>query len=1056
MKNRLQSILALMLTVALLFSGLCLPQTAWAADDKTPEELEITWRIKANADHAWSSESARENGKVYARYNLNDSFMLDLAGTTVLSRTGISWGGNPYFQPITENEYSRSCAGGGTYTTWYLSELQRWTEKGSEKKDFESTTVENWQYRWPGKEHEGADDNPIPWLEIIPPESDNEPIRYRICLEPFFFIDYDTADEYFETTGTIHSNWTDWEGSHSETGELGNHAGGITPSLANQAWYDRVETNLDGSCAKGELTYSGGKYRGQGTVQHTFYDEDGKSSIEITYEINRKPSAKAIQPIQVLGRYEYNNDNDYVPATDFVAGKDTVIQVILPDDIKAEDQSNARVEIYHEGNKIATLSKFKKDKENNSLIFIPSSRSSCGNWKAGRYKFVATIGESEELTLDDVLFQEQRKLKVLAVPVKANYAGTIETADSQWKNGGAFMRRVYPIAYNNITYKQGSLFDASDASYDITTDAGRLKLWQALNELQKNGGPYDLIVGFIEKGILLSNGSILQGYTYGEPSNIVVNSDQDMQATVAHEIAHIYKVGDEYQGESYNLGINSPPLGYQGSDWHDPNKTVTASDPKVQPFPGAEGALISKKLHPYDTGGRGLLEDSICFMGSGASQSKNWITPSVWKHLFKALAAPTTAASDSSIRVLQSTEGETRVIEASGWVSRSGVVELSQPWHSYYTTQPLVNQTGTYTIQAVDTQGTVLASNGFTPSFFVRSNPPRQLERAPFAQVLVPFPAGTDKFVVLDQDNTLLAELPVTANKPTVAITAPAAGQNLTGTSTITWTAEDDDKDNLSYEVEYSPDGSNWELLAYDIRDTQWVQDFSQLPGGNQAQIRVTAHDGINSTAAVSGIFSVALKAPEVFIEAPVSEASYSTAEGGVVLQGSAYDPQEGQIYDDNRLVWTSDQAGELGRGPSVFTNLLSEGKHLITLTATNIAGLSSQVSISLNITSSAVVNPGTYTELIEKTFTDASQRKVLFNKPVNAATLQNNIRIMDSANNMVPIRIEAGDDGVSALIYPSTGAFSPGNYTIYIEQGIMSADGQPLNAGYKMNFKMK
>ena len=220
MKNRLQSILALMLTVALLFSGLCLPQTAWAADDKTPEELEITWRIKANADHAWSSESARENGKVYARYNLNDSFMLDLAGTTVLSRTGISWGGNPYFQPITENEYSRSCAGGGTYTTWYLSELQRWTEKGSEKKDFESTTVENWQYRWPGKEHEGADDNPIPWLEIIPPESDNEPIRYRICLEPFFFIDYDTADEYFETTGTIHSNWTDWEEAIPNPGNL--------------------------------------------------------------------------------------------------------------------------------------------------------------------------------------------------------------------------------------------------------------------------------------------------------------------------------------------------------------------------------------------------------------------------------------------------------------------------------------------------------------------------------------------------------------------------------------------------------------------------------------------------------------------------------------------------------------------------------------------------------------------------------------------------------------------------------------------------------------------
>jgi len=1055
MKKRLQFTLTLMLTLAVLFTWMCFPQTAWAANVETPEELEITWQIKANADRAWSSQSAREDDKVYARYDVNDSFTLNLSGTTVLTRTGKSWSGHPYFESITDNEYSRSCSGGGTSTTWHLNELGKWTEKGYVKKDFESTTVDKWSYHWPGQEHEYAEDTPISRLEIIPPESKDDQTRYRICFDPFFFIDYDTADEYFETTGTYSISWSDWEGSHTESGELGNHAGHNAPSLANQAWHDRLDKSPDGSCAEGDLSYSSGEYRGKGTVQHSFYDEDGQSSIEITYEINRKPSAKSIQPIQVLGRYEYNSDDDYVPATDFVAGKDTVIQVILPDDVKAAEQTEAQVKIYREGIQIATLSKFKKDLQNNALIFIPASRSSCGNWQAGTYKFVAKLGDSEELTMDNVKFQEQRKLKILAVPLKANYAGSVETAGNQWKNGGTFIRQVYPVSYDDFTYKLGSLFNASDASYDITTDAGQLKLWQALNKLQNNGDPYDQIIGFIEKGILLSNGNILQGYTYGEPSNIVVNSDQDMKTTIAHEVAHSYAIGDEYQGGSYNLRVNSPPLGYQGTDWDDPKKTVTAGDPKVKPFPGAEGALISKKLFPYDTSGRGLLEDSICFMGSGAAQSKNWISPSVWEKLFSSLAAPTAAALLSTNHAQQSATGQTRVVEACGWVTRGGVVELSQPWHSYYATQPLVNQTGTYIIQAVDAQGTVLASNGFTPSFFVRSNPPRQLERAPFAQVLVPFPAETDKFVVVDQNNTILAEIPVTANEPTVAITAPAAGQNLTGTATITWTAEDDDGDSLSYEVEYSPDGFNWELLAYDIRDTQWVQDFSQLPGGNQAQIRVTAHDGINSTAAVSGIFSVALKAPEVFIEAPVSEASYSAAEGGVVLQGSAYDPQEGQIYDDNRLVWTSDRVGELGRGPSVFTSQLAAGRHQITLTATNSTGLSSKKSINLEITSAAVLEPDTYIELPEKTFTEYAKRTVIFNKAVNPATLQNHIRIEDSTGDPVQITIVAGDDGISALIYPSAGAFLPGNYTIYIEPEIMSSDGQPLKSGYKMNFNV-
>lgn len=50
-------------------------------------------------------------------------------------------------------------------------------------------------------------------------------------------------------------------------------------------------------------------------------------------------------------------------------------------------------------------------------------------------------------------------------------------------------------------------------------------------------------------------------------ANVVVNSDGDMQATVAHEVAHIYGVGDEYdQVGSFRLSVNSPPYGYWGCD----------------------------------------------------------------------------------------------------------------------------------------------------------------------------------------------------------------------------------------------------------------------------------------------------------------------------------------------------------------------------------------------------------------------------------------------------------------------------------------------------------
>lgn len=66
---------------------------------------------------------------------------------------------------------------------------------------------------------------------------------------------------------------------------------------------------------------------------------------------------------------------------------------------------------------------------------------------------------------------------------------------------------------------------------------------------------------------------------------------------------------------------------------------------------------------------------------------------------------------------------------------------------------------------------------------------------------------------------------------------------------------------------------------------------------------------------------------------------------------GSAYDPQEGAINDNNRLIWTSDRAGELGRGPTVFTPVLEEGEHVITLTTVSSAGQTGSESITVHIT---------------------------------------------------------------------------------------------------------
>jgi uncharacterized repeat protein (TIGR02543 family) len=233
--------------------------------------------------------------------------------------------------------------------------------------------------------------------------------------------------------------------------------------------------------------------------------------------------------------------------------------------------------------------------------------------------------------------------------------------------------------------------------------------------------------------------------------------------------------------------------------------------------------------------------------------------------------------------------------------------------------------------------------------------------------VRVPFPEGTARFILLDQNNTILAEYAVSSHAPAVdniSLAIPS-DQSLEGIQTITWEGADEDGDGLFYTIEYTPDGLDWVLLAFNITGRQWTQDFDLLPGGETAQIRVTASDGVNSSLpAVSSVFQVPTKGPEVYIEAPESGSSFSTAIGGVVLQGSAFDPQDGRIFDDNQLVWTSDRVDSaIGYGPSVYTDILGEGEHKITLTACNSYNQCSSQKVTVNINS---LPPAIYTVTLQ------------------------------------------------------------------------------------------
>ena len=188
--------------------------------------------------------------------------------------------------------------------------------------------------------------------------------------------------------------------------------------------------------------------------------------------------------------------------------------------------------------------------------------------------------------------------------------------------------------------------------------------------------------------------------------------------------------------------------------------------------------------------------------------------------------------------------------------------------------------------------------------------------------------------------HTVLAEVSRSANAPVVSVTAPTAGQVLSGDEvTFSWTGSDADGDALSYVVEYSDDGgAGYETIAVGHKSTSLTVDRASLAGSTTARVKVTATDGTRTASAESAVFTVAQNAPEVFIHSP--EPNLIGGPGALVLDATAYDTEDGRL-DPSAIQWASGTDGNLGSGGHVvvYPEDLAPGLHWLTATVTDSSG---------------------------------------------------------------------------------------------------------------------
>ena len=324
----------------------------------------------------------------------------------------------------------------------------------------------------------------------------------------------------------------------------------------------------------------------------------------------------------------------------FVSQKETVIFAHLAEKEQIDTSGKTQyLKVYRGDELIATLAPNNGNITNEKRIAFTFLGDKLYELTAGQYTFEVTTAKgsgSRRVTLRDT-----DTLRVLAVPVRANYGGRITEPDPIWKTAGDYSAACYPLSKGDYIYELGSMMDLSSRRYDLYTEEGMYYVWQALASLQTQGEGYDLIIGFVN-GMMTAD-QVVGGYTYGAPANIVNSGMLGVPSTVAHEVAHCYLVGDEYNGGAYNFEVTTAPYGFRGSDWYNRARTVTADKEFIVSGLSygyrTNGSVIHLDQNPYNWSALSGWDESLlptCFMGGCDGDTEEyWITSAIWEQLYK-------------------------------------------------------------------------------------------------------------------------------------------------------------------------------------------------------------------------------------------------------------------------------------------------------------------------------------------------------------------------------------------------------------------------------------